>query len=170
MEINKACSHILAQLTHLVNQLSEQDFIKPVNALGGATLGQHLRHTLEFFVCLENGLDTGVVNYDKRAHDKAMETGKRVALSVLYKVNAFIESNKIDKKLKLEAMYDVNTETVVTIDTSYSRELVYNMEHAVHHMAIMKIGLREVAPYVKLAHNFGVAAATVRYRESTAVQ
>jgi len=34
----------------------------------------------------------------------------------------------------------------------------------VHHMAIMKIGLREVAGYVKLTSDFGIAASTIRYQ------
>jgi hypothetical protein len=33
-------------------------------------------------------------------------------------------------------------------------------------MAIMKIGIREVAPYIDLSSDFGVAASTVRYREA----
>jgi uncharacterized damage-inducible protein DinB len=168
MDINKACASILAQLTSMVSQLSDQDFIKPANTLGGSTLGQHLRHTLEFFICLENGFAAGVINYDKRAHDKLVETDRCIALSVLSKVNAFVASNKVDRKLKLEAAYDLDKETVVTIETNYSRELVYNIEHAVHHMAMMKIGMREVAPYIELARDFGVAASTLRYQETVA--
>jgi hypothetical protein len=44
--------------------------------------------------------------------------------------------------------------------------LVYNIEHAVHHMAIMKIGIREVADYINLPDNFGIAVSTLRYRET----
>jgi hypothetical protein len=33
-------------------------------------------------------------------------------------------------------------------------------------MAIMKIGIREVADYVKLPAGFGVAVSTIRYKET----
>jgi hypothetical protein len=155
MDLNKACCNILSQLTDLVSQITEQDFVKPVDSLGNSTIGQHLRHTLEFFICLEQGFERGIVNYDKF-----------IALSVLSKINEFITSQHRDKALTLEAGYDLDMEEFVTINTNYLRELVYNIEHAVHHMAIMKIGIREVAPYVKLSHDFGIAASTIRYQEA----
>lgn len=152
----------------MVSQLTEEDFSKPVNTLGNSTIGQHLRHTLEFFICLENGFDHGIINYDKRAHDKLIETDKFIALSVLSKINEFIGNNRTDKALTLEAAYDLDKEEFVTIETNYLRELVYTIEHAVHHMAIMKIGIRETAPYVKLALDFGIAASTIRHQETVA--
>lgn len=154
----------------MVSQLTEQDFNKPVNTLGNATIGQHLRHTLEFFICLEKGFESGVINYDKRAHDKLVETDRFIALSVLSKINEFIYEHRADKALKLEAAYDLDKEEFVTIETNYLRELVYNIEHAVHHMAIMKIGIRETAPYVKLAPDFGIAASTIRHQEAVSVR
>lgn len=170
MNTTKACANILNQLTDMVSQLTEQDFSKPVDTLGNSTIGQHLRHTLEFFICLEKGFGAGIINYDKRAHDKLMETDKFIALSVLSKINEFISQHRTDKPLRLEVAYDLDKEEFVTIETNYLRELVYNIEHAVHHMAIMKIGIREAAPYVKLAYDFGIAASTIRHQEAVAAR
>jgi len=169
MNLNKACSNIFSQLTDVVNQISEQDFTKQIESLGYSTIGQHLRHTLEFFICLEQGFERGLINYDKRAHDKLIESNKFVALATLAKINDFIQLFPADKPLKLEAGYDLDKEEYITIETNFLRELVYNIEHAVHHMAIMKIGIREIAPNVKLPHDFGIAASTIRYQEATAV-
>ncbi len=168
MKLNKACGNILTQLTDLINQISEQDFTKPVDSLGRSTIGQHMRHTLEFFICLEQGFEKGLVNYDKRAHDKLIESDKFIALSTLNRINEFIQSQPADKNLKLEAGYDLDKEEFVIIETNFLRELVYNIEHAVHHMAIIKIGIREIAPGIKLPHDFGIAASTIRYQETTA--
>jgi len=170
MNLNKACCNILSQLTDVVDQISEQDFTKQIESLGYSTIGQHLRHTLEFFICLEQGFEKGLINYDKRAHDKLIESDKFIALTTLSKINEFIQSRPHDKSLKLEAGYDLNKEEYVTIETNFLRELVYNIEHAVHHMAIMKIGIREIAPNVKLPHDFGIAASTIRYQEAIAVR
>lgn len=166
MNLNKACCNILSQLTDVVHQLSEQDFTKPIESLGYSTIGQHLRHTLEFFICLEQGFEKGLINYDKRAHDKLIESDKFLALSTLTKINDFVQSQPADKPLKLEAGYDLDKEEFVTIETNFLRELVYNIEHAVHHMAIMKIGIRDLALEVKLPHDFGIAASTIRYQET----
>jgi uncharacterized damage-inducible protein DinB len=157
---------ILAQLSDTVNQITEEDFRKPSTALSNSTVGQHLRHTLEFFICLEQGYELGIVNYDKRIHNKAMESDKHIALSTINQILDFVKSNPNNKVLKLEVGYETDSDECVTVETNYLRELTYNIEHAVHHMAIMKIGIREVADYVELPTGFGVAVSTIRYKET----
>ncbi len=165
MNLQKACTHILSQLADLVTQISEQDFIKPSTSLSQSTIGQHLRHTLEFFICFEQSCSIGIINYDKRGHDKIIENDKFIALSTINRITDFINLLNEDKDLKLEVGYDLSDDDFVTIHTSATRELVYNIEHAVHHMAIMKIGIREVCPYVKLPSDFGIAASTIRHKQ-----
>jgi uncharacterized damage-inducible protein DinB len=166
MNLTEACSNILYQLTDLVDQIRESDFVKPAETLSYSTIGQHMRHTLEFFLCFEHGFEKGIINYDKRAHDKLIESDKFLALAAIDRISDFVNCLR-DKSLKLEVGYDLEKETFLTIDTTATRELVYNIEHAVHHMAIMKIGVKEIASYVKLAPDFGIAASTVRYKENS---
>jgi len=165
MQLVQACTHILRQLEDVVHQLSEKEFSQPCPALSQSTIGQHLRHTLEFFMCLQAGFDQGVVNYDRRPHDKLIESDKFIALSAMAAIRDFIESQREDKQLRLEVGYERNSEDCVVVATNYFRELTYNIEHAVHHMAIMKIGIREVAPGVNLPEGFGVAVSTLRHQE-----
>lgn len=166
MNLTQACSNILTQLTDLVSQLHEHDFVKPAETLSNSTIGQHLRHTLEFFICLEKGYESGTINYDKRAHDKSIESDKFLALLAIGRVKNFI-CLLSEKPLRLEVGYDLEKDDFLTIETTATRELVYNIEHAVHHMAIMKIGVREIASYIKLAPDFGIAASTIRYKEAS---
>jgi uncharacterized damage-inducible protein DinB len=165
IQLHTAGKTILTQLSDVVTQISEEDFSKTSLSLN-ATVGQHLRHTLEFFICLEQGYELGVVNYDKRIHNKTMENDKHIALHTISQIQDFVTNNQGDKALKLEVGYQPDNDEVVTIDTNYLRELTYNIEHAVHHMAIMKIGIREVARYVTLPSDFGVAVSTIRYKET----
>jgi len=164
-QLHFAGKTILTQLSDAINQINEVDFSKPSLSLN-ATIGQHLRHTLEFFICLEQGYELGVVNYDRRNHNKAMENDKHIALHTISQIKEFVTNNQGNKPLKLEVGYQPDNDEVVTIDTNYLRELTYNIEHAVHHMAIMKIGIREVAGYVTLTSDFGVAVSTIRYKEA----
>jgi uncharacterized damage-inducible protein DinB len=166
MTLTTACTQILNQLSNLVNQLSEQEFVKPADTLNQSTIGQHLRHTLEFFICFEQGFEKGLINYDKRSHDKLIESDKFLALAAIQRIQEFVENPYQDKKLKLEVGYDLGKEEFVAVDTNYTRELVYNIEHAVHHMAIMKIGVREVCPQLTLPPDFGIAASTIRHKET----
>jgi hypothetical protein len=165
-QLTEACDLIFDQLTEAIEQLSETEFSKPSTILSGSSVGQHLRHTLEFFVCLEKGYERGVINYDKRNHDKLIETNKSIALSAIDRIRFFVHSQENDKPLQLEVGYDAleKDKGVISVNTNYFRELTYNIEHAVHHMAIMKIGIREVAQHVSVPVGFGVAASTLRYR------
>jgi len=167
MHLIRACLSILGQLEDVVENLSDEDLIKPCPSLGGVTIGQHLRHTIEFFLCLESGFRHSVINYDKRAHDKLIETDRTLALAAIGTIRSFV-TNAHNKGLHLEVGYDRYSEDFVTIDTNYYRELSYNIEHAVHHMAIMKIGIREIAAHVQLPVDFGIAVSTLRFAESTA--
>jgi hypothetical protein len=168
MNLTQPCLNILTQLSDLTSELRENDFSKPSGTLNGSTLGQHLRHTLEFFICMEDGYNKGIINYDKRAHDKLIETDKVIALEVIDRIKAFVKNLEDNKPLSLEVGYDLERDEFLTVETNVIRELVYNIEHAVHHMAIMKIGIKDIAPYVKLPHDFGVAASTVRYKNQSA--
>lgn len=56
------------------------------------------------------------------------------------------------------------------ITTNLYRELIYNLEHAVHHMAIMKIAMPEIAPYIVLPPDFGIALSTIQYHKNQTVK
>jgi uncharacterized damage-inducible protein DinB len=165
MKPQEACKIILEQLTQLVKHIEPADFSQPVATLSHSTIGQHLRHTIEFFICFEKGFDQGIINYDKRDHDKLIESDKYLALAAIQRIQAFVQQPQTDKALILEVGYDMSSNDFVTIESNFMRELVYNIEHAVHHMAIMKIGIKEVAPYIQLPFDFGVAASTIRHHK-----
>ncbi len=166
MQLSFAASTILKQLSQLVEQLRDNDLLMPSRTLNNSTIGQHLRHTLEFFICLEEGYNQGIVNYDKRNHDKLIETDKFIALGTIQGILEFVNQQQQDQPLKLEVGYHHTSEESVIVETNYFRELTYNIEHAVHHMAIMKIGIHEVAPYITLPPDFGIAVSTLRYQQN----
>lgn len=164
MQLVRACLSIIDQLENMLTQITADDFSKPSSALSNATVGQHLRHTIEFFLCLETGFREGVINYDKRAHDKLIETDKFIALAAIDRIRHFVVATANDSPLRLDVGYDRHSDDCITIQTNYFRELTYNIEHAVHHMALIKIGVREVATYVNLPGDFGVAVSTLRHK------
>lgn len=166
MTLRNAATSILTQLATLVRQLDAADFSRPCQTLGSATIGQHIRHTLEFFTCLESGSTTGVVNYDRRSRDELIETDRGIALNVISRLMQFVGNVHENAPLQLQVGYDPEFENFEVVQTNVMRELAYNIEHAVHHMAIIKIGVRELAPYVRLDESFGIAASTIRHARS----
>lgn len=164
MELQKAAIRILNQLSTLITTLNDKEYTQPLIVLNSATLGQHIRHTLEFFICMKSGLDSGVINYDKRDHDKTIESDRMVAISMIEQIYDFLKDDHPEKELLLELAYGENDENVNEIKSNFSRELAYNIEHGVHHMAIIKIGAVALRPTIELPKDFGVASSTIRYR------
>jgi len=166
MTLIEVCRRVLEQLTAVTRQLSPDDFVQPSAALNQSTVGQHLRHTLEFFLCLERGLPQRLVNYDLREHNELIQNSKEVALAEITRVSEFLCQPREDFSLSMQVSYDRNNERWITVESSYCRELIYTIEHAVHHMALMKVAIREVAPYVRIPEDFGIAVSTLRHQES----
>ncbi len=165
MQLSKATFSILDQVEFVIKQINNDDYTKPVDVFNNSTIGQHFRHTLEFFQCLMDGYNTGVVSYDKRNHDKSIEVDKELALAFINKAKAFIAICDMKKPLVLEVNYNMEETVDIPVDSNMGREVTYNIEHAIHHMAIIKIGLQVLCPYVELPHGFGVAISTLRYHK-----
>ncbi len=104
-----------------------------------------------------------MVNYDQRKRDIKIETNRVYAISLLRAITAFLEYE--DKPLVLVA--DFSGEEPCSVKTNFYRELVYNLEHTVHHMALLRIGVKEVSE-IYLPDDFGVAMSTIKYRRACA--
>jgi uncharacterized damage-inducible protein DinB len=161
MKIQKAIQNVFAQLSDTLQQLSNDEYTQKCPALFNATIGQHARHIIELFICLEQGYEKGLINYEKRKRDYTIESGKAVAIELLQQIPSRFYTR--DKNLLLEAVYDENSNDTIIISTNYFRELVYNLEHTVHHMALIRVGINEVSA-IKVPEEFGVASSTIKYK------
>ena len=163
--LKQPIQQVFAQLSETLNQLSNEEYIRSSRILLNATIGQHVRHIIELFQCLEKGYDEGIVNYEKRKRDYQIETNKELAAALLKAVYQNIE--RPNKEIILEAEDYYDTMEIVSIPSNYYRELAYNLEHTIHHMALIRVGVNEVSS-VKLPGEFGVAYSTVKYRNQCA--
>ena len=164
--LQSSAKELLFQLDKIINECRSDDFVKPLDELSGATFGQHIRHTLEFFICLYDARNDRKVNYDQRKHDKLIETDKKLASSVIQSIVDFLDKNVEDFELAFEANYTEDEGEDQVMKSSFYRELAYNIEHAIHHMALIKVAINQSLNYITLPKHFGVASSTVRYRAS----
>lgn len=155
----------LKEIKNLIVRLAPSLYTTPKEIISGATVGQHFRHILEFYFCLEKGIKSGTVCYDSRERNLSLESDLIYAIKSIEKAIDFIADIKEDKSLLLNASYSKIHNEQVIIQTSLYRELAYALDHTVHHLAIVKIALSEEKDQVELDKNFGVAPSTIRYRE-----
>ncbi len=165
MQLQQAVNNVFVQLSVTLDQLTQEQYVQPSKTLFNATIGQHVRHIIELFQCLEDGYDIGLVNYENRKRDPRIETDKAFASTLLIEVHQRLE--KENKALKLEACYDEHAVDLLTLDTNFYREVAYNLEHTIHHMALIRVGISEVSD-IELPEEFGVASSTIKYRQQCA--
>lgn len=165
MKLKSTGQSVLRQIYDLTAQMSDTEYTAALELLNGNTIGKHVRHIMEFFDLLISGCFSGVINYDRRKHDEQLETSTKAAMQKIEQLKSSISALSLEEEIILEVSYANNDEEKETIKSSVGRELAYNIEHAIHHMAIIKIAIQTVFPKVKLADHFGVAYSTVRYQK-----
>ena len=164
--LHSSAKELLSQLSAIIDSCEKEDFSKPLPELSNSTFGQHVRHSLEFFICLFDAKNDGFINYDNRKHDKLIETDKKLAQSVIQSIISFLNENTEDFTISFKANYSLKEGEITSMPSSFHREIAYNIEHLIHHMALLKVAVNHTLNYIKLPENFGVASSTVRYQES----
>lgn len=152
----------LNELVSLLNQLSDDDFATPCKALSNSTIGEHTRHIIEMFQCLENQYENGVINYDRRNRDYRIQTNTSFALECIEAVKNQLERK--NKNITLQQIVDCEE---LYIESNYFRELLYNLEHCIHHQALIKVAVLQLA-HLQIDEDFGVARSTIEYRKQCA--
>ncbi|MCE3007419.1 MAG: hypothetical protein LW884_03610 [Bacteroidetes bacterium] len=155
---------LLAQLEGFLLQVSAEAYSAALPLLGGSTLGQHTRHILEFYQCLSNGLSQGVVSYDRRKRDMRIETSAAYACQVMAEIQQQLPQLAQPMPLRLEVCYSPEPDTApIVMDTYAQRELAYNFEHTIHHMAIIRMAATSEQVGIQLSADFGMAPSTLQY-------
>ena len=149
----------LNELNDLLSQLSNEDYTYPCFGLSNATIGEHTRHIIEMFQCLENQYDYGIVNYDNRKRDFQIQTNTEFAQQTIETV-----INQLDKPNKTLRLQQIVDGEEVLIESNYDRELLYNLEHCIHHQALIKVAVLQNES-ITIDANFGVARSTIEYRK-----
>jgi hypothetical protein len=165
MELQKAVRQVFLLLSDSLDQLDRDQYNYSCKNLSGNTIGHHVRHIIEMFLCLEKGYQTGEVDYERRRRDILIETDKNFAVSLLKEI--IQQVSKDNKSLHLLTYYDEHQTEPEKISSNYFREIAYNLEHTIHHMALIRIGLREIGDFA-VDDSYGVASSTIKNRQQCA--
>ena len=164
MDIRKQTSQILHQVAELVGQLNNEQYTQSMPILTDNSVGKHIRHIVVFYQCLLNGISAGQIDYDKRERNLLLETDRNYAQDAIRKITN-VTAIICDNPLTLDMACG---DGICTVNTSTFRELAYNIEHVIHHLAIIKIGIKTHYPEVSLPENLGVAYPTIKYQQQQA--
>lgn len=153
----------LDAIFRLIDTLDEAQFVQPQPLLSGNSLGKHIRHVLELLDELLNGYEIAYVNYDNRIRSLALENSPEKAKSKIIDCSLKLKAITEDRSLALGALCGIGEQDEINLWSSFNRELIYNIEHAVHHMAILQIAIQD-SKWVELPADFGLAYSTRKHQ------
>ncbi len=165
MKLQEITTDLFGQLTDISSQLTPDEYAQPLEMLFGASIGKHLRHVIECYALTAVGYRNGYINYDQRVRQIALENDPQFAIDTMKHLNGLLRQFTDDRTLRFEASYSADAVTDISITTTFYRELLYNIEHTVHHSAIIRIGLERTFPHISIPINFGVAYATQQHQK-----
>lgn len=154
--------HQLNLLHSLVGKLTNEQYQQKIKHLSNASIGEHTRHVIELLQCATTGYQTGEVDYVNRQRNLELENNIHVAAEELKRLEAAVRRDDKQISITLDRTQEAVPSPVVT---SYFREIIYNTEHAVHHLALIKVALVEMKLDL-VNSNFGIAEATIKYKAS----
>ncbi|CAN5385835.1 hypothetical protein BH10BAC2_BH10BAC2_49430 [soil metagenome] len=158
-----AIHNVMVQLSNSINHLSDDEYNRSSEILSGASIGEHVRHIIEFYQELDKGYEGDLINYEKRKRDKTIEQDREKARFLIQMMTS--KCQKQDKDIIVEMMTgDGNTSFFM--QSTYFRELGFLLEHTVHHMAMIRIGIMEVSS-AEVPEEFGLAYATIIQKRKT---
>ena len=154
--------------SELLEQLSADSYTQIQRPYFESSLGKHLRHILDHYLCFQRDFSGGLIDYDQRHRDCQLETDKDYAFSVIKKLRSFLEDLKpqvnASQPLKILMCNDVSAPEGEITQSSVGRELQFLQGHSVHHYALMAAILRFSGKSV--SDRFGVAPSTIVHEET----
>lgn len=119
--------------------------------------GPHVRHILEHYSALLDGLSTGCVDYEARARDERLERDPDFALVT---IEGLIGGLRTLESRSATATVEVRSDGHAGGST-LGRELLFLLSHTVHHQALVALLLLPLG--VAVDDCFGVAPSTLRH-------
>jgi uncharacterized damage-inducible protein DinB len=163
----EAAVDFLGQGEALLLVVSPEDYTYKFATVFGASIGCHYRHCLDHFVCLLNGKELGLVDYDQRERDSRIEAQPDCALEATRRIQTALramEAGDTDRSIATRCSVSYRETASPVTRSTLARELVYAVTHGIHHFALISVMARLLD--AALPPEFGVAPATVAHRKA----
>lgn len=162
MNANNALLTTVHQINQVIAQITPDDYRLALPEFEGGSLGQHFRHILEFFQCLEDGVRSGVVDYAARNRNPIYENNPDIAAAAFEAFSHALPTFNLAQNMQVRAEF--GSDDRPCYDSTVGRELLFVYDHAIHHLAIIKIGLICHFPQVQVEKDLGVSPSTIKAR------
>lgn len=152
------------QAKDFLSNISKQDYQAQVKPHLSSSVGGHMRHVLDHYLALKDGLHSGLVNYNKRRRQSDVESCPLLALKQWQDIEVWLKSvNQLaaNRSLSIICETSVNKSQNIETESTLGRELVFVASHAIHHFSLMAV-INSLLGNTSDTY-FGVAPSTATY-------
>lgn len=161
MTLRKAIDEAIDQVVLLI-ELSEAVYNQTAS-LAPSPIGKHVRHIIDHFLAFQSGLATGCVNYNLRHRNSELERNPALALQALDAFTLWLNKASLDSApIEVISEISVSQQESIRIQSSVHRELVYLINHALHHTAYANLLAKALG--IAIPEYIGVAPATASHQ------
>ncbi|TGK05124.1 hypothetical protein EHQ53_15875 [Leptospira langatensis] len=154
------------RLSELLDRVSEENYVRPLELLSGASVGKQVRHCVEVAEALLSGWENGLVSYDRRERNPLYESSPRATSSRILELISELESRHWGGPVQVSHILDPSSGEEEILESSWERELLYVQEHTIHHEAIIRVALENGLGFYDIPADFGFAISTLHYNLS----
>ena len=143
---------LISRLLALIELLDNDRWKYKIYSINNETIGRHYRHIADFYLQLITGINSGYIDYDKRARNLSFEENINIAKVTLEEISNNLEAHTIkDKFLRINMNKSMGSGPM---DSSLKRELMFVYYHAIHHAHIIQIAVSNEFPNLNFNDEF----------------
>ena len=155
---------ILQQAQQYLESVTEEQYTEVITPFFMSSAGAHMRHILDHYYSIINGLKEGLIDYDKRSRGGTIETKLTAAKGAISEISDFLNKltdEQLKQTVKLSTEISVEDKNVAIVDTTVAREIIFAGSHTVHHLATIK----HIAQMqnIEVNKDLGIAPATATF-------
>ena len=162
-ELRDAAVEALQEVQQLVKACNGKHYNQPCTH-SESGIGRHVRHILDHFCALQDGLQRDLINYNCRHRDSSIEDNPTIALALIVEMQQWLmqaDNDLCERAIKIETEVSLSQQKNMRFMSSLSRELCYLINHTVHHVAYAKLVAQHLG--IEIDGAIGVAPSTASY-------
>ena len=160
---------IVEQAIEFLSKVSFEHYLQVLKPHFTGSMGDHMRHILDHYIALQQGLSTQTIDYNRRNRDSNVALCPNTALLSWSQIKTWlIEISDLDANLSLTVMCETSLTTSQNSQTNSTlgRELLFVSSHAIHHFSLLLVMSSLQGKHC--SPNFGLGPATVSHLRQSA--
>jgi len=130
-----AIVHNLNRGISLLNSISDQEYANNSTAPYYSSIGIHMRHILDVFQCIFDGIEEGQIDLSARQRNELAETKITVGLAYFDRIISLLKEVREDDLDKLVEVKDDLGLGMISANYTIAAALIQAHSHAIHHYA-----------------------------------